>query len=132
MHRGRIVRLASTFCRIRFTVSATGQYQIGAPETTTVLVTNQTITLAQGSQSVIVAPIGNVRLPNIAQLDLDVRRPFRLGQTGRTRVAPRLEFFNATNNDTITGWVTQLGPTYHTPSSIQRGRLIKLELDLDF
>jgi carboxypeptidase family protein/TonB-dependent receptor-like protein len=116
----------------QISVSGTGQYQIGAPETTTVVVTNQTISLPQGSQSVIVAPIGSVRLPNIRQLDLDVRRPFRLGQSGRTILAPRLEFFNGTNNATITGWVSQLGPTYHTPSSIQRGRLIKMELAVEF
>jgi hypothetical protein len=29
------------------------------------------------------------------------------------------------------GWVSTLGPTYHRPSSIQRGRLWKFELAYD-
>jgi hypothetical protein len=111
-------------------VSGTWQYMIGAPETTTVLVTNQTISLAQGNQSVVVAPVGDVRLPNIASLDLSVRRRFVLGP-GKS-LSPRIDIFNATNQATISGWVSQLGPTYHNPSEIQRGRLIKFELAYDF
>jgi hypothetical protein len=111
--------------------SGTGQYQVGAPETTTVLVTNQTISLAQGTQSVVVAPIGDIRLPNIVEIDLNLRRAFKVGG-GRRTISPRFEVFNATNNATINGWISQLGPTYHTPSSIQRGRLIKMEVSFDF
>ncbi len=110
--------------------SSTLEHQVGAPETTTVLVTNQTVSLAQGSQSVVVAPIGDVRLPNIFELDLNVRKAFHIGH-GRS-ITPRFEVFNATNNATVNGWISQLGPTYHRPSSIQRGRLIKFELGFDF
>jgi hypothetical protein len=113
-----------------FFVSATYQYQVGAPETTTVSVTNATISLAQGTQSVLVAPIGDVRYPNVAQLDLNLRKTFRL--PGSQRLTPRLEVFNLTNEATITDWITQLGPTYHRPSGIQHGRLIKLEVAYDF
>jgi len=110
--------------------SGTWQYMIGAPETTTVLVTNQTIQLAQGNQSVVVAPVGDVRLPNIASLDLSFRKRFNLG--GGRSLSPRVDIFNATNEATISEWVSQLGPSYHNPSDVQRGRLIKLELAYDF
>jgi hypothetical protein len=110
-------------------LSGTWQFQAGPPETTIVLVTNQTIALAQGNQSVQVAPVGDVRFPNTATLDLNIRKVWRLG---RQTLAPRLEIFNATNESTITAWVSQLGPTYHRPSGLQRGRLIKLELAYDF
>jgi hypothetical protein len=110
--------------------SGTWQFQAGPPETTIVLVTNQTIALAQGNQSVQVAPVGSVRYPNTATLDLNIRKAFRL--SGKKTLAPRLEIFNATNQATITAWVTQLGPTYHVPSGLQRGRLIKAELAYDF
>ena len=114
----------------RFFVSGTWQYMAGAPETTTVLVNNQTITLAQGSQSVVVAPIGSVRFPNTAVLDLNIRKGWRL--PGGKTLSPRFEIFNATNQATIVSWLSQLGPTYHRPSSIQHGRMFKLELDFDF
>jgi hypothetical protein len=111
-------------------VSATYQYQVGAPETTTVVVNNQTINLAQGTQTVVVAPVGDVRYPNVAQLDLNVRKTFTLG--GSQRFTPRFEVFNLTNQATIQAWVTQLGPTYHRPSNIQHGRMIKFEVAYDF
>ena len=94
------------------------------------LVTNQTITLPQGNQSVLLASPGDVRYPNAAALDLNVRRRFKLWSN--KIVTPRLELFNLTNESTITAWVTQFGPTYHRPSAIQRGRLIKLELGVEF
>ena len=115
----------------QFFVSGTWQHQTGAPETTTVSVTNATVTLAQGTQVVQVAPVGDVRFPNVAQLDLNIRKSFTLSGTGQ-RLTPRVEIFNATNESTITARVTQLGPTYHRPSLIQHGRLIKFELGYDF
>ena len=123
---------ASGVYMLPYDVSASGtwQYMIGAPETTTVLVTNQTIALAQGNQSVVVAPVGSVRLPNVASLDLTFRKRFVVGN-GKT-ISPRLDIFNATNQSTISGWISQLGPNYHNPSDVQRGRLIKFELAYDF
>jgi hypothetical protein len=112
-----------------FFASSTWQLQAGPPETTTVLVTNQTRALAQGNQSVLVAPVGTERYPNTAELDFNVWRSFRMG---KSRLLPRFEIFNLTNEATITDWVTQRGPTYRRPSGLQRGRLYKLELAVDF
>ena len=112
-----------------WTVSGTGMYLTGFPELTTVSVGNNTVTLTQGTQVVVVEPRGGTRFPNQAQLDMSLRY--------RTRVAgksfnPRVDFFNVLNNATITNWVTQHGPTYHRASAIQRGRLIKFGASMDF
>jgi outer membrane receptor protein involved in Fe transport len=113
----------------QLSLSGTWQYQEGAPETTTVLVTNQTIALPQGNQTVWTAPPGDVRYPNVASLDLTLRRNFRFGDRS---IAPRIQFFNVLNNATIDTWVTQLGPTYQTPSNIQRARLINFDVTVTF
>jgi hypothetical protein len=62
-------------------------------------------------------------------LDMSLRYQMRVG--GK-RFNPRVDFFNVLNNATITNWVTQLGPTYHRASAIQRGRLIKFGATMDF
>lgn len=110
-------------------VSGSWLFQAGAPEVTTVLVTNQTIALSQGNQTILARPVGDRRYPNLAAVDLNLRRMFK---AGRTTIAPRLELFNITNQATIATWVTQLGPSYQQPSVIQRGRLIKFEVEWQF
>lgn len=111
-------------------MSGTFQLQAGAPETTTIQVTNQTISLPQGNQTVWFQPPGTVRDPNVVQLDLNIRKVWRFA-AGKS-ITPRLQIFNVTNEATIDGRVTQLGPTYHRTSSIQRARLINMALDLTF
>jgi hypothetical protein len=111
-------------------VSGTWMYMAGAPETTTVNVTGNTISLPQGNQAVVARKVGSVRLPNQATMDLTVRKDIRL--PNGHRVIPRLEVFNVANNATILGWLSQLGPTYHRPNNIQHGRLIKFEMAYDF
>ena len=108
------------------TGSGTWQYQAGAPEDTTVIVTNQTITLPQGNQTLRVREYGDTRLPTVAGLDLSFRKTFRAGN--RT-ISPRIDIFNATNESTVTARITQLGPTYGNISGIQRARLIKVGLE---
>ena len=113
----------------RISASGTWQYQAGGPEETTVVVTNQTISLPQGNTTLRVREYGDTRLPNVSGLDLSFRRPFRFG--GRT-ISPRIDIFNATNEATVTARITQLGPTYERISGIQRGRLIKLGISMEF
>ena len=62
-------------------------------------------------------------------LDLSVRK--RLKAAGKT-IEPRLDLYNVTNEASILGRITQLGPTYGRVSSIQRGRLIKLGMSVEF
>jgi hypothetical protein len=122
---------ASGIYELPYGFFTSGTYELikGAPETTTVSVASNTVKLTQGTTSILVAPVGNTRLPNIAQLDLSVRKQWRQG--GRT-IEPRIDFFNLTNQASIIARVTQLGPAFDRASSIQRGRLIKLGLSVDF
>ena len=115
--------------RPRLSVSATGMYLTGFPELTSVSVGNNTVALTQGTQTVVVEPRGETRFPNQAQLDMSLRYTTRV--SGKN-FSPRVDFFNVLNNSTITNWVTQLGPTYHRASAIQRGRLIKFGASIDF
>ena len=123
-------RLSGVF-ELPYAISASGtwQYQAGAPEETTVLVTNQTIALPQGNTTLRVREFGDTRLPTVAGLDLSFRRIFRFG----TRTfAPRLDIFNATNQSTVLSRITQLGPTYERIAGIQRARLMKVGLNIEF
>ncbi len=114
----------------RVMASGTWQYQAGGPEETTVVVTNQTISLPQGNTTLRVREYGDTRLSRVSGLDLSVRRSFRAGKS--TNITPRIDIFNATNEATVNARITQLGPTYGRLSGIQRGRLIKLGLNLEF
>jgi hypothetical protein len=110
-------------------LSGSYQHQKGFPEATTVSVGNNTVALTQGTQSILVAPRGSTRYPNLNQLDLSLRKAIRFG----TKVfQPRLDLYNVTNAATIRAWTTQLGSTYHRPSAIQRGMLIKAGMHVDF
>lgn len=110
--------------------SGTFQAQAGPPERTTILVTNQTIALSQGNQPILARPVGDVRYPNLYQLDFNLRKVFPVG--GGRSMSTRFEAFNVTNNSTIDLWVTQLGPTYQRPANVQRARLFKVELGFEF
>jgi hypothetical protein len=109
--------------------SATFQHQSGFPETTSVSVGSNTITLTQVSQAITVEPRATTRLPNLNQLDASLRKAFRSG--GRS-FQPRIDFYNLMNSATITSRVTTLGSSYFIPNSIQRGRIIKLGVNVDY
>jgi outer membrane receptor protein involved in Fe transport len=110
-------------------VSGACQYNKGAPDLTTVLVNSNTVALTQSTQNVYVEPRATHRLPNVAQLDMSIRKNFRFG--GRT-FTPRIDFYNLTNESAVTAWITQLGSTYHRASTIQHGRVFKLGVNADF
>ncbi len=110
-------------------VSGTARSYKGFPESTTVNVSGSTVTLTQVSQTVTVKPRASVRLPNTASLDMTVRKTFTI--QGR-RFEPRIDFYNLTNQATITNWVTTLGSSYHRASTVQQGRLIKIGFNTEF
>jgi hypothetical protein len=88
-----------------------------------------TVTLTQGTTTLTVEPRGSTRLPAVSSLDVSIRRSWRIGQY---KLDPRLDLYNLTNAATILGRITQLGPTYGRVSSIQRGRLVKVGVNVDF
>lgn len=123
-------RLSGVY-ELPYGVSASGtwQYQAGEPQDTTIVVTNQTITLPQGNTTLRVREFGDTRLPVVAGLDLSLRKTFRAGSRTFT---PRLDIYNATNQSTVTARINQLGPTYGRISGIQRARLIKVGVNVEF
>jgi hypothetical protein len=123
-------RLSGTY-ELPYGISTSGtwQYQAGAPEETTVVVTNQTIALPQGNTTLRVRDFGDTRLSTVVGLDLSVRKTFRLGTRS---LSPRLDVFNATNESSVVSRLTQLGPTYQRIAGIQRARLIKVGFNLEF
>jgi outer membrane receptor protein involved in Fe transport len=110
-------------------VSGTYQHQKGFAELTVVSVGNNTVALTQGTTTVTVEPRGDVRLPNLNQLDMSVRRAFRFG---RKNLQPRIDFYNLANSATIIAWNQTLGSSYHAVNDVQRGRMIKLGVSYDF
>jgi hypothetical protein len=85
--------------------------------------------LTQVTQSLVVLPRGEVRLPNVFSLDFSFRKPVRMGNRS---FEPRIDLYNLTNEATKTNWLTQLGGTYHRASTIQAGRMIKVGFNFEF
>jgi Carboxypeptidase regulatory-like domain len=109
--------------------SATTSYYAGFPELTTVTVNSRTVALTQSTQSVVVSTRGTTRFPSVFQLDASLRRPIRLQNT---TVEPRIDFYNLSNGYAVQKRVTTLGPAYGRPSDVQRGRLIKFGMSVEF
>lgn len=124
------LRLSSVY-ELPYGISASGtfQRQTGFPEITTVSVGNNTIALTQGSTSVAVDPRGTVRLPHLNQLDVSFRKSFR---SGAKVLSPRIDLYNLANSATVSSRTTVLGPSYGAVNAIQRGRLIKFGVGVDF
>jgi len=110
-------------------LSGSYQHQSGFPELTTVSVGSNSAALTQVTQVVNVKARGDVRYPKLNQLDISLRKAIRMGSKV---FQPRLDIYNLSNNATIRAWTTALGPTYHRPSAIQRGTLIKAGMHVDF
>ncbi|HUR32950.1 MAG TPA: carboxypeptidase regulatory-like domain-containing protein [Vicinamibacterales bacterium] len=113
----------------QLSVSLTAQYYQGFPESTTVSVGNNTVTLTQGATTLQVEPRGTTRLPAVSSVDMSIRKFWRLAGL---KLEPRVDFYNLTNAASILGRVTQLGPTYGRVSNIQRGRLVKAGFSVEF
>ena len=110
-------------------MSGTFQHQTGFPELTQVSVGANTVTLVQGTTSITVEPRGTTRLPDLNQLDMSFRKVFRAG--GKV-YQPRVDLYNLANSSTIIARSTVLGPSYGAVNGIQRGRLIKIGMAVDW
>jgi hypothetical protein len=110
-------------------MSGTLQHQKGFPELTQVSVGNNTVALTQGTTNIVVEPRGTTRLPALNQLDMSFRKIFR--SAGRV-IQPRVDLYNMMNSATVISRVTTLGSSYNAVSNIQRGRLVKLGLHVDW
>ena len=110
-------------------LSASAQHFTGFPEVTTVRVSGNTVALTQVAQTLTVEPRGTTRRESVNMVDISLRRSF---VNGRYQVTPVLDIFNLFNNAAIAARVTTLGSAYQRVRDIQRGRLIKFGLNVDF
>jgi hypothetical protein len=110
-------------------MSGTLQHQKGFPELTQVSVGNNTVALTQGTTNITVEPRGTTRLPALNQLDMSFRKVFR--SDGRM-FQPRVDLYNMMNSATVISRVTTLGSSYNAVSNIQRGRLVKIGMHVDW
>jgi hypothetical protein len=124
------IRLSGAYqAPYQISVSATAQRTAGFPENTTVLVGGNTVTLTQVTQSIVVEPRGTTRLPTINSFDMSIRKTWRRGSFS---VEPVVDLYNLGNAATILSRITQLGPTYGNAATIQRGRLIRAGVNVNF
>jgi hypothetical protein len=114
----------------RFSLGVNAQHYSGFPESDTVVVSRNTATLTQVSQSIRVAPQGTNRLPGVNLVDLSVRRTFKIRDS--LSVEPVGEVFNMLNANTVTSRSTLLGPVYHRVNGILPGRLVRFGFDVKF
>jgi len=110
-------------------VAANIQSYAGSPESTTVQVSRDTVTLTQVNQSIQVGPRGEIRLPTLTLADMSLRKVFRFNQ--RT-IEPLFEVHNLMNVATIQSRNSTLGPAYGRPANISRGRMLKFGLNVKF
>jgi hypothetical protein len=68
-------------------------------------------------------------LPDLNQLDMSFRKIIRVG--GKV-YQPRLDVYNLMNSATVINRVQTLGSSYGAVGNIQRGRLIKLGMHVDW
>ncbi len=111
-------------------LSMNAQHFSGFPEQDTVTVGSNTVALTQVSQSLVIAPRGTNRLPSVNAADFAMRKLFKFA--GRLTAEPALEVFNLTNANTVQGRVTIRGSAYHRATSIMRGRMLRVGVNVKF
>ena len=108
-----------------FRTSGVMRYQTGAPLARTFFASG----LNQGGATILAAPVGSERLDNVTTFDLALFRDFI---AGRFRIAPEINFFNITNQNTITAINTSSGGNYGSVSNFLSPRIIRFALRVHF
>ena len=65
----------------------------------------------------------------MTSLDVSLRKTWKYRTVA---LEPVLDAYNLLNTASLLSRVTQLGPTYFTPVTIQRGRVIRLGANVSF
>jgi hypothetical protein len=113
-----------------FSLSGNFQHFTGFPEEDSVTVGSNTVALTQVTQTVLIAPRGTNRLPNVNAGDFAIKKLFRF--PGNVTAEPAMELFNVSNANTVQGRVTTLGPAYQRVTSIMRGRMLRFGVNVKF
>ncbi len=86
-------------------------------------------TLTVSSLSIALVPPGTRFLPRQNQLDLGIRKVFRVG---RTQLSGQVDVFNLHNSSLIKGETQTLGPSLGRPTSILQPRTLRIAAQLQF
>lgn len=108
-----------------FRASGVMRYQTGQPVGRTVWVAD----LNQGGASILAVPVGTERLDNVTTFDIALFRDFVVGNV---RVAPELNFFNITNQNTVTAVNTSSGGNYGRISNYLSPRIARFAIRVYF
>ncbi len=108
-----------------FRASGVMRYQTGAPVGRTVFVGG----LNQGGASILAVPVGTERLDNVTTFDIALFRDF---QMGRYRIAPELNLFNITNQNTVTAINTSSGGNYGRVANYLSPRIARFAIRVHF
>ena len=108
-----------------FRASGVMRYQTGAPVGRTIFVGG----LNQGGASILAVPVGTERLDNVTTFDIALFRDFMVGNV---RVAPELNLFNVTNQNTVTAINTSSGPNYGRISNYLSPRIARVAVRIHF
>ena len=85
--------------------------------------------LTQPTENVRLSRAGEYFLERSNQLDISFSRDFTINGL---RVRPQVDFFNAFNSNAIIRVITAYGPALMSPREILAGRLMRLNLRIDF
>ena len=105
------------------------QSYAGSPESTTVQVSGNTVTLTQVNQSIQVESRGTTRTPSLTLVDMNLRKIFR---THDRTIEPVFEIHNLMNVATVQSRNSTLGPAYGQAANISRGRMLKFGINVKF
>lgn len=86
--------------------------------------------LNQGSETVILAPAGQYRLPSVNLLDLRISRPMKFGDS-RFLVEPMLDLFNVTNSNVVVAESNFVG-SLRQPSDVLHPFMARFGLRVNF
>ena len=86
--------------------------------------------LNQVSETIVLQPAGQQRLPSVNMLNVRLSREFTIGD--RWRVEPLIDFFNVTNAQTVTAWGQYFGGTYKYPGNTINPFLARFGLRFNF
>jgi hypothetical protein len=86
--------------------------------------------LTQVTQTVVLVPRGDVRLPSLNLLDFRLARAFSAGN--RVTIEPIVDVYNVFNSGTVLAEVQTVGPSLGRVSDTLGGRLVRLGLKASF
>lgn len=132
-----IFKLAGTYNLPRgITTSANFQHYTGYPYTPQALfrsgrnAAGQSVNLTQSSVTVPLIRRGDQRLPDVNIFNWRVG--YRTNISDRYRIEPTMDLYNVFNRNTITGMVSDIGPSFRRPSTIIGQRFVKFGLRIEF